>query len=439
MLKKSKFFMGSLLAMSMIASSTFSAIADESVVTNSADNINVTKSAEWTTVDGKTEDSNGNKYVKITFKVDATNAQTESTEGTPKGNMDIVFIMDTSKNMGVNLDKAKADAKNLANKLLNTSGGTTRVALTSYDKAHYGTADVKLTSLSSDITNRLDQYQVSQEDGSYMHYGLFEGCDLLAQQSTIPNKYYVIFSNGVINDEREVKGEITHSTTRNKGLKIVTVGYSMNTTTEAMMQSFASSSDTRKLYFNADNAVDVGDALQNVYNEIVGVKTKYVIGNKLVDRIPTEFSVVDGSITSNDNSVVASVSDDKKTITWDWGTNKLEKKVYEMSVITVLDKNKVAENCEKIFTNGASIDVTTDASNSAVFTYDNTKTIGLNSPVLTIEKKVEEAKKETSATQIDDTPSTGDSSNIILLVIIGAVCAVAVISSGVAMKRRRSF
>ena len=37
--------------------------------------------------------------------------------------------------------------------------------------------------------------------------------------------------------------------------------------------------------------------------------------------------------------VKAEISEDTHSINWNWGENKLEKKVYEMSVITVLDKN----------------------------------------------------------------------------------------------------
>ena len=67
MLKKSKLFIGVLTSMTLVFSSIATAFAEENVVSKTQDNITVTKTAEWTTVDGKSTDASGNRYAKINF------------------------------------------------------------------------------------------------------------------------------------------------------------------------------------------------------------------------------------------------------------------------------------------------------------------------------------------------------------------------------------
>ena len=92
---RSKLKVGVSMALSLamvLAFSTFAYAGDETV-SMSQDNITVTKSAEWTKVDGKSIDENGNPYAKISFKVDTTKASTTITNTVSKGGRTDVMLV----------------------------------------------------------------------------------------------------------------------------------------------------------------------------------------------------------------------------------------------------------------------------------------------------------------------------------------------------------
>ena len=59
---------------------SFAAYASDNVVTQTKDNVTVTKTAEWTKLDGKETDSSGNPYINVKFKIDTTKMDTSITD-----------------------------------------------------------------------------------------------------------------------------------------------------------------------------------------------------------------------------------------------------------------------------------------------------------------------------------------------------------------------
>ena len=195
------------------------------------------------------------------------------------------------------------------------------------------------------------------------------------------------------------------------------------------------------MFYNAEiNATNLVADLKAVFEQIEEEIKKYLFNSSLVDTIPAEFSIVDGTITSSDSNLVPTVSEDKKTITWSWGNaNKLENKVYEMSLIAALDKTKEG-NFTKVNTNGKTIDPSADTSKSAIFIYDTNKELCLESPKLTLKTDVVDEKAPAASTPDKDandtTPPTGDTLNTSIIVLVG-LCGMATIISGVTIKRRK--
>ncbi|MBE5935088.1 MAG: VWA domain-containing protein [Lachnospiraceae bacterium] len=447
-MRRSKLFIGGLLTMTMIVASAFTSFADNSVVSKTQDNITVTKSAEWTTVDGKSEDSNGNRYAKINFKIDTTKATTEITNTVSKGgDTDIVLILDSSGSMiGNKTTKMKEAANSFVNEVLAIPDVKVNVGVVTFFESSKVLSP--LTNSKANLNKAINDLQ--NNGGTKLAPGVKDANNML-RSSQAKNKFFIILSDGEVFDEAAAQNAITDAFTTNPSLKVITIGYDTDTKAENFLRGISTPTSTGTMFYTADiQSSSIVSDIKGVFEKITEQVTSYVVGNSLVDTIPKEFSIVDGTITTNDTNLVAEVSEDKKTINWNWGDKKLEKKVYEMSVITVLDKAQVPAECKEVFTNGTTIDVTTDSSKSAIFSYGSSKKLYLNSPILSLvandEVKVEDEKApmadnaDQADAEIDSTPSTGDTLNNMVFVILG-VCAVAVIGSGAVMikNKRRSF
>ena len=147
------------------------------------------------------------------------------------------------------------------------------------------------------------------------------------------------------NDDERAQNQLEITKKLVPGLKVVGIGYdTRDKDEEALAKLTTKDSNGNQLFFKASVGNDkLVTNIKNVFDKITEVVTRYVIGNSLTDKIPAEFDVVEGTIICNDANVSGSLTDNKKTINWNWGNNKLEKKKYEMSFVMTLDKTKTPE------------------------------------------------------------------------------------------------
>jgi Mg-chelatase subunit ChlD len=198
MLKKSKLFIGVLTSMTLVFTSITTAFAEENVVSKTQDNITVTKTAEWTTVDGKSTDASGNRYAKINFKIDTTNATTEITNTVSRGgDTDIVLILDDSGSMsGDRVRKLKETANDFINTMLSIPDTKVRLGVVAFKKYD---AEI-LSPMSQDkaaLTGSLSKLIAECGADNPLQCGIKKGHEML-NGSTAANKFFVVLSDGGI-------------------------------------------------------------------------------------------------------------------------------------------------------------------------------------------------------------------------------------------------
>ena len=459
-----------LTAVMVFAYSSF-AFAGEETVSATKDNITITKSAEWTQLDGKSADENGNPYAKVTFKVDTTKASTSvSKEISQGGSTDVVLVLDTSHSM-LQQDKiklAKQAAIDFTKEVMKIKTQSIRVGVVTFNSDAAIAID-----LNSDEQHVIDKInQVKNSPGTNIQRGIYKAENLL-KGSQAKNKIMVLLSDGRANKSISNSGpevatgnnDVERATNQAKmatsvvpNLKLITIGYDLNDSTEKELKDMASvGANGNKMFYKASvQASQVVSDLAGVFEQISETVTSSTIGNSLVDMIPEEFEIVNDSIKVNDDRVkVVIVNSGQKNVMWNWENNALENKVYEMSLVIKLDKSKTTKynftKDSKIYTNGETIDVTKDSIGSSKFTYGKENMIKLTSPKLPISEnsltpssesnKVEDGTKpigDTNKQDLDPSPKTGDSSNVALYIVIAVCGVVMMIGTGVVIKKRHS-
>ena len=246
MINKGKLFIGGLLSMTMVLSSAVTCFADNNVVSKTQDNITVTKTAEWTTVDGKSEDSNGNRYAKINFKIDTTNATTETISTISKGgDTDIVLVLDASGSMSSRskTTKMKTAAKEFAKELLSIQDVKVNVGVVSFESR-----TKRLIDLSSDL-NALDTAinAVPASGGTTLAPAVREATTMLSA-SQAKNKFMIILTDGEVYDESASQTAVTQAFTTIPNLKTITIGYDTNTKAETFLKGIATQTSTGSMF-----------------------------------------------------------------------------------------------------------------------------------------------------------------------------------------------
>ena len=486
MIKFSKMKLGLLCLGAFVFCNSSLALAADTV-TETKDNITVTKKAEWTTVDGKKADDSGNPYAKITFKVDATNAADQVVNVVTKaGDADIVIVLDNSGSMGTEFDAAKDAAAEFAEKMISIDNYNVRVGLVTMGST--GIRAVELTSDKNRITSAIRNLEFDPVMwGTNFQEALYETQNMLAT-STAPNKLVVFQSDGVpeqcyktnnctnktgtdvalgANDSECAINQTNILKRLYPNVKIATIGYTHATSNHDVLKQMASRDDLgNMMFFEATARAQVTAYLGNLSNAFRCTESTFnniITGNTLVDKVPAEYSVVASSLKSSDSKVEGKINGENNLVTFTW-KEKLEKKTYELSFIIKLKKNKVpaeyiSENRE-VYTNGTTIDVTKDSSNSAIFNYGTSSKIALKSPTLKLDSSLFEVitvpevavpeadaptsnldgsvgdeKEDKKAT--DSTPATGDETNLTVLFIILGVAVVSMTAIGIVMKKKR--
>jgi hypothetical protein len=262
-------------------------------------------------------------------------------------------------------------------------------------------------------------------------------------------------------------------------VKLATIGYTHATSNHTVLKQMASTDASGNMMFfestaRAEVTAYLG-SLADAFKDTGDTFSNIIVGNTLVDEVPSEYEILGSSFKTNDNKVVAKIDSAKNLVTFKWD-QKLEKKVYELSFVIKLKKSKVPSNYitekKEVYTNGKTIDVTKDSSNSAVFTYGSDGKIALKSPTLQLDEsrfKVEVSAPsepqnqdgapqedttvgqqtdegisqgdatvdEGDATTTDETPSTGDSFDMsVLYIMIGSGMMLAIACAVIIRKKR---
>jgi hypothetical protein len=469
-------------------------------VTESKDNITVTKQAEWTEVDGKHTDNEGNPYAKISFKVNTTGASDKIVNVTTKaGDADIIIVLDNSGSMGTEFDAAKDAAADFAAKMIDIGTYNVRVGLVTMGST--GIRAVELTSDKNKITSAIKNLQFDPVMwGTNFQEALYETQNMLST-STAPNKLVVFQSDGVpeqcyktfnctnktgtdiavgANDSECALNQTAVLKRMYPDVKLATIGYTHATSNHTVLKQMASTDASGNMMFfestaRAEVTAYLG-SLADAFKDTGDTFSNIIVGNTLVDEVPSEYEILGSSFKTNDSKVVAKIDSAKNLVTFKWD-QKLEKKVYELSFVIKLKKSKVPSNYitekKEVYTNGKTIDVTKDSSNSAVFTYGSDGKIALKSPTLQLDEsrfKVEVSAPsepqnqdgapqedttvgqqtdegisqgdatvdEGDATTTDETPSTGDSFDMSVLYIMIGSGMILAIACAVIIRKKRS-
>ena len=459
-----------LIVAMVFVNSTVAFANTDSTVTATKDNITITKSAQWTEYNGSKTDDKGNPYAKISFKIDASKAETTITNVVSKGgDTDVMLVFDMSSSMkpAARIEAARKAAKEFTEEVMKNTPSKVKVGLVTFDKT--AKVDINLSNDKAAILAKIDAiktgYYTNVEDG------ILKARECL-KNSTAQNKLIVLLGDGrpnTINEnnkteyvgrEKAATAAIEQSKLAQKeinGLKIVTIGFETDQVTESILKEIATNNaNGQKMFYKADiKASALVQDLASVFKTITEKVESYVVGNSLIDIIPDEFNVVDGTIKVNDKNVTVFSSGDRKTITWSWGNNKLENKVYEMSLITTLDKSKVPDSYftdkKDVFTNGTTIDTSKDSTGSSKFGYGQVGVIKLTSPKLPLTDIVEETKNDSEKvnvnpndnlnpddkdnSKLDDSPKTGSNFNQLIFLVL--VISGGIVTSGIMFVKRR--
>ncbi|MBE5935271.1 MAG: VWA domain-containing protein [Lachnospiraceae bacterium] len=397
----------------MVANTTIAMAAPS--VSETKDNISITKSAEWTQLDGKPNDASGNPYAKVSFKIDATNAPDQVVNVVSKaGDADIIIVLDNSGSMGAEFQAAKDAAADFAAQMIDTPGFNVRVGLVTMGST--GIRAVDFTSDKNKITTAIRTLQFDPVMwGTNFQEALYEA-QLMLGESRVKNKLIVFQSDGVpeqcyktvncttktgadialgANDSECAINQTNIIKSKFSDVGIATIGYTHATSNHSVLKEMCTKDTAgNKMFFEATARAQVTATLGNLANAFKSTERTFsqiITGNTLVDKVPDEYEIIESTIKSNDSTVTGKVDSAKNTVTFTWG-QKLEKKVYELSFIIKLKKSKVPAEYisakKEVYTNGTTIDVTKDSSGSAVFNYSISKQIPLKSPTLQLNESL---------------------------------------------------
>ncbi|MBE5934485.1 MAG: VWA domain-containing protein [Lachnospiraceae bacterium] len=446
-MKKKLLFYVTMLATSLVMSTM--AYAEDNVVSQSQDNIIVTKTANWTKLDDKSADETGNPYIKIDFEIDTTNMDTKLTENvTSGGDVDVVLVIDNSMSYQDKFPKAKEAVEDFVDDVMSLRTNNVRVGIVKFGLQ--ATTVSQLSNNMTDVKKAVEsiELQGTEISGTNMHHGVCNAEEML-KSSSANTKVIIILSDGRPNRTKEiieehnrdrarkaVKDELKKAKEDISNLEVVTIGYYQkddDASREFMKEIATSDSKGQKMTFDTG---DIADNIKEIFEKISQSVTSYVVGKGLIDTIPAECSIVESSFTTNDDNLLRSISGDKHEVKFGWRENKIERKKYQVSFVMVLDKAVMNSNQlsgkEKIHTNGQTININTDTVGSSMFVYDNYGIIKLASPKLTYKEVCDTTEEKSQINEItedliDETPPTGDNFNLIIVVVM-AVCGVVLLA-----------
>ncbi|MBQ8042707.1 MAG: VWA domain-containing protein [Clostridia bacterium] len=434
-----KGFVGVMSAVIMSTLFVSMAFADESVVSRTQDNITVIKSASWTQVDGKDKDSNGNPYIKVDFKVDATKVKEDKDVLTSGGDVDVVLVLDNSMSYQDKFPKAKEAVSEFVDDVISLKTNNVRVGVVKFGKT--ATTMIGLSDNMTEVKSAVNKIELQGDSisGTNMHHGVCNASELL-KTSDAKTKVIIILSDGRANRTKDNTEEHNRTNARKKvkeelesakkdisNLQIVTVGYCQKDdkdSVEFLTEISTKDAKGNKMFYTSG---DIAKNIASIFETISKNITSYVVGKSLVDIIPKECTVVEDSFRTNDTNIKRTMNANNHIVNFTFENGKLEKKLYELSFVMSVDKTRLSTRQlageDKLNTNGTTIDINVETMGSSFLVYSREGIIKLESPKLLYKESeqivnVEENKNNSTSKSdeaMDDSPATSDSFNMTAL------------------------
>lgn len=443
MRKRSKLLLGALVSfvgILCICGRTYASGAENlSAVSDSKDNFIFEKSAKWVKYNDNYTDDNGKPYAQIDIKAKSKSMEPEYSAEKENKSIDVVLVLDCSYSMQCcyRLEKSKDAAIQFVDNFLDEDDKYLRVGVVSYSDWVINACG--LTTDKEKVINKINDSELFGETN--IQSGLWLAQRML-NSSTADKKYAILLSDGAPStylrgyyieesckayyspeeideictneniteiEEKEVaSGENVVEKTVNQAhlmenlienLEIFTVGYDTSEDGDVVLNDIASEDKEthNKLFFKKDAWYDEDIVLNKIYQSILkkidSSKGAAVTNVKISDQIPEGIELVNYEIIEGDNPIGKLSKSEDGIISQEW-INDGEMETYHMRLIVSVDTDVLDKEywnfTSYINTNGKSMDISFDSSDSAVLEYKYTYTgewdkIGLMSPQLNVE------------------------------------------------------
>ena len=443
MRKRSKLLLGALVSfvgILCICSRTYASGAENlSAVSDSKDNFIFEKSAKWVKYNDNYTDDNGKPYAQIDIKAKSKSMEPEYSAEKENKSIDVVLVLDCSYSMQCcdRLEKSKDAAIQFVDNFLDEDDKYLRVGVVLY--SDWVIDACGLTTDKEKVINKINDSELFGETN--IQSGLWLAQRML-NSSTADKKYAILLSDGApttylrgyyidqscrayyspeeideictneniieIEEKEVASGENVVEKTVNQAhvmenlienLEIFTVGYDTSEDGDVVLNDIASEDKEthNKLFFKKDAWYDEDIVLNKIYQSILkkidSSKGAAVTNVKISDQIPEGIELVNYEIIEGDNPIGKLSKSEDGIISQEW-INDGEMGTYHMRLIVSVDTDVLDKEywnfTSYINTNGKSMDISFDSSDSAVLEYKYTYTgewdkIGLMSPQLNVE------------------------------------------------------
>lgn len=444
MRKRRKLLLGALMSfigILCICGRTYASGAENlSAISDSKNNFIFEKSAKWVKYNGNYTDENGKPYAQIDLK--AKGNFTESNYSSEKENesIDVVLVIDCSYSMITcrRLEKSKASAIQFVNNFLDEDDKNLRVGVVLY--SDWVVDACGLTADKEKVINKINDSELVGETN--IQSGLWVAQRML-NPSTADKKYVILLSDGApttylrgyylensfracyspeeydsiltnekieeIEKNEVASGENVVEKTVNQARlienliessEIFTIGYDTSEDGDVVLNDIASEDKEthNKLFFKKrewyDDDIVLNKIYQAILNKIDSRKGSKILNVKISDQLPEGIKLVNYDLIEGDNPIGTLYKSEEGIISQEW-INDGEMGTYHIRLIVSVDTDVLDKEywnfTSYINTNGKSMDISFDSSDSAVleFKYEYTgewDKIGLMSPQLNVEE-----------------------------------------------------
>lgn len=444
MRKRSKLLLGALVSfigILCICSRTYASGAENlSAVSDSKDNFIFEKSAKWVKYNDNYTDENGKPYAQIDIKAKGNFTESEYSSEKENESIDVVLVIDCSYSMITcrRLEKSKVAAIQFVNNFLDEDDKNLRVGVVLY--SDWVVDACGLTADKEKVINKINDSELVGETN--IQSGLWVAQRML-NSSTADKKYVILLSDGApttylrgyylensfracyspeeydsiltnekieeIEKNEVASGENVVEKTVNQARlienliessEIFTIGYDTSEDGDVVLNDIASEDKEthNKLFFKKrewyDDDIVLNKIYQAILNKIDSRKGSKILNVKISDQLPEGIKLVNYDLIEGDNPIGTLYKSEEGIISQEW-INDGEMGTYHMRLIVSVDTDVLDKEywnfASYINTNGKSMDISFDSSDSAVleFKYEYTgewDKIGLMSPQLNVEE-----------------------------------------------------
>lgn len=444
MRKRSKLLLGALVSfigILCICGRTYASGAENlSAVSDSKDNFIFEKSAKWVKYNDNYTDENGKPYAQIDIKAKGNFTESEYSSEKENESIDVVLVIDCSYSMITcrRLEKSKVAAIQFVNNFLDEDDKNLRVGVVLY--SDWVVDACGLTADKEKVINKINDSELVGETN--IQSGLWVAQRML-NSSTADKKYVILLSDGApttylrgyylensfracyspeeydsiltnekieeIEKNEVASGENVVEKTVNQARlienliessEIFTIGYDTSEDGDVVLNDIASEDKEthNKLFFKKrewyDDDIVLNKIYQAILNKIDSRKGSKILNVKISDQLPEGIKLVNYDLIEGDNPIGTLYKSEEGIISQEW-INDGEMGTYHIRLIVSVDTDVLDKEywnfTSYINTNGKSMDISFDSSDSAVLEFKYAYTgewdkIGLMSPQLNVEE-----------------------------------------------------